>query len=213
MSVNTAPARRGRPARIDRAGIVAAAVEIGLESFSMEAVAGRLGVTTPALYSHVAGRDEILLLAASELISSLEPDLATIDDWDEWLTSWAVLLRAGLGSVGEELLDAIAGELDVSALRVAERGVMLLVDAGLTPAEAGHALWLVARMAFTAGPPGRQLARVPVETARAVIGDDAGPAMVEAMDAVVAAGADDSFDFDLDVVVAGLAARMGDRVG
>jgi AcrR family transcriptional regulator len=212
MTVNTAPARRGRPARIDRAGIVAAAVDIGLDSFSMEGVAGRLGVTTPALYSHVSGRDEILLLAATELISALEPDLVAIDDWSEWLTSWAVLLRARLGAVGEELLDAIGSGLDVSALRVAERGVTLLVEAGLSPAESGHALWLVARTAFTAGPPGRQLTRVPVETARAVIGDDAGPAMVEAMDAVVAAGADDSFDFDLDVVVAGLDARMEDRV-
>lgn len=200
--------RRGRPPRIDRDRIVATAVELGLDSFSMEGVATRLGVTPPALYSHVSGRDEILRLAASEVMGSLAPGLDLLSSWRDWLTGWAVMLRARLGAVGEELLDAIGDGLDPEALRVAERGVGLLVEAGLDPVESGHALWLVARTAFTAGSPGERPATASVETARAVIGADAGPTMAEAMDAVIAAGADDSFRFDLDVLVAGIAARI-----
>ena len=121
------------------------------------------------------------------------------------------MLRARLGVIGEELVEAIDGAIDLASLQVAERGVTLLVAAGLGPDEAGHALWLTARTAFTAGAPGDG-AQPPVESARVVIGAEAGPAMAEALDAVAAAGADESFAFDLEVLVAGLAARLGDRV-
>jgi len=177
----------------------------------MDAIADELGVTTPALYSHVSGRDEILRLAAAEMIRELEPVLVEVADWREWLTRWATLLRARLGEVGEELLEAIDTSLDIAALQLAEQGITLLVAAGLGPDEAGHALWLTARIAFTAGPPGHG-SRLPVESARAVIGDDAGPVMAEALDAVGAADADDSFAFDLEVLVAGLASRLDDQV-
>lgn len=59
--------RAGRPARIDPARIVQAAIEIGLSRVTIKEVALRLGVTAPALYRHVKNRDEIVKLAAIEL--------------------------------------------------------------------------------------------------------------------------------------------------
>lgn len=59
--------RAGRPARIDSARIVKAAIEIGLSRVTIKEVALRLGVTAPALYRHVKNRDEIVKLAAIEL--------------------------------------------------------------------------------------------------------------------------------------------------
>jgi AcrR family transcriptional regulator len=60
-------ARVGRPARIDPARIVQAAIEIGLARVTLKEVALRLGVTAPALYRHVKNRDELVKLAAIEL--------------------------------------------------------------------------------------------------------------------------------------------------
>ena len=57
------PRRRGRPAKIGREAIIDAAIDLGIDRFSMQAVADRLGVTAPALYSHVTGRDEVVALA------------------------------------------------------------------------------------------------------------------------------------------------------
>lgn len=57
----TPPRRgRGRPPKISQERIVEAAIELGLDSFSMQGIAEHLGVTAPALYSHVAGREQVL---------------------------------------------------------------------------------------------------------------------------------------------------------
>lgn len=54
----------GRPALIDRSGVLGAGLAIadeeGLESVTMQAVAERLGVTSMALYRHVADKNDLL---------------------------------------------------------------------------------------------------------------------------------------------------------
>ena len=67
LRASARPVRAGRPARIDSARIVNAAIEIGLSRVTVKEVASRLGVTAPALYRHVKNRDEIVKLAAIEL--------------------------------------------------------------------------------------------------------------------------------------------------
>ncbi|MGI9600427.1 MAG: TetR/AcrR family transcriptional regulator C-terminal domain-containing protein [Acidimicrobiales bacterium] len=211
MSVNPPPAKRGRPPRIDRADIVGAAFELGLDSFSLAEVAQALQVSTPALYSHVDGRDHILRLAAAEVMTRLEPTLLEIDDWQEWLRRWAEQIRAELGAVGEEVLEAVRTNLDPTALRIAEHGMHLLTSAGFDPAEAGYTMWLVVRVACTAGPLGRASVDGPVRQAAAVAGGTTSPEMRSAIDAVATADSDSSFAFDVEVVIAGLAARQRAR--
>jgi AcrR family transcriptional regulator len=54
----------GRPAQIDRAAILAASLQLadehGLAAVTMQAVAGRLGVTPMALYRHVVNKADLL---------------------------------------------------------------------------------------------------------------------------------------------------------
>src|SRR5258708_11524452 len=58
---------RGRPRQIDRERIVEAALDVGLESLTMRAVAERLGVHPSALNYHVSGRGELRRAVASSV--------------------------------------------------------------------------------------------------------------------------------------------------
>ncbi|MDH3706021.1 MAG: TetR/AcrR family transcriptional regulator C-terminal domain-containing protein [Acidimicrobiia bacterium] len=207
-SPTTTSRRRGRPARIGRAQIVDAALALGLDSFSLTDIADELGVSTPALYSHVEGRDHVLRLAAARVISELEPALATVDHWRPWLERWACQIRVELGSVGEELLDAVGTRVDAATLQVAEHGLALLTQAGFGPADAGYALWLVFRVACTAGPIDRASVDDPIRQARSVVADASSPQIASAINAIDDDEADDAFAFDLDIVLAGLEARL-----
>jgi AcrR family transcriptional regulator len=176
--------RRGRPPLISRERIVRAAIDIGIERASMQRIADRLGVTTPALYGHVSGLDEVLDQAAAELLGAL--------------TGTGVSLRIDLG-----------GPAGLHNLRVAEEGVRLLMQAGFDPADAGNAIWLVVRVAITAGPTSRASVTMPIAEARRVLDPAALPAMAEAIDALLATTDLDTFAFDLETIIAGLSARVG----
>jgi len=73
--MSTAPRRAGRPKRsvLDRELIVRTAFDVlrrtGPEDFTMAALAGELGVKTPALYHHVGNKTEVLS-SMRELITS-----------------------------------------------------------------------------------------------------------------------------------------------
>jgi TetR/AcrR family tetracycline transcriptional repressor len=200
--------RRGRPPKISRDRVVEAAIELGLDRFSMDDVAERLDVTTPALYTHVSGRDEIVRLGASVVISRSAPCDQDWFDWQSWLRSWTTTLRRDLGSVGGELLDAVRDGLDVSQLDVAEEGIALMLAGGLSPTEAGHTLWLAARIAFSVGASGASAVGQVAAAARATSAARPLAAMASAMDAVVDADNDEAFAFDLDVLIAGVESRL-----
>jgi len=203
----TIHSRRGRPPKISRDRVVEAAIQLGLDRFSMDDVAKRLEVTTPALYTHVSGRDEILRLGAMVVMERSPTEGREFADWPTWLRSWTTGLRDDLGFVGGELLDAVREGLDVSQLDAVEQGISLMVGAGLSPAEAGHTLWLAARIAFSVGPSGGSAVGQAVAVARETVGD-ASEAMASAMDAVVDVDNDEAFAFDLDVLIAGIEARL-----
>lgn len=196
--------RRGRPPRISRERVVDAAIEIGLDRFSMDDIADRLEVTTPALYTHVAGRDEIVRLGASLLIGRSAAGTGDWDDWEGWLRAWAANLRRDLGAVGGELLDAISEGLDMSSLDFVDQGLALMLEAGFGVGDSGHALWLAARVAFSAGPSGTSAVATVAEVAQATARERSSPALAAAMDAVRDVDNDEAFAFDLDVVIAGL---------
>src|SRR5690606_29584973 len=95
---------------------------------------------------------------------------------------------------------------------VGERGLQLLIDRGMSPAEAGRAVWLVFRLALTAGPrPAAALAGLVDDTGSALGPDGAGhlPATLAVHDALAADPVHDTFDHDLQIVLDGIAARLG----
>jgi AcrR family transcriptional regulator len=72
--------RRGRPG-YDLDGLLGVAVEVfnerGYDGTSMEALAGRLGITKSAIYYHVSGKDELLRLGVNRALDAL---FAVVDE-------------------------------------------------------------------------------------------------------------------------------------
>jgi AcrR family transcriptional regulator len=88
-----AAGRPGRPARLSRDLIVAAALQGDLASLTMRELAARLGVSHSALYRWVADRDELFDLISEVMVERIlptsEPSPA---DWRDWLArlAWAM---------------------------------------------------------------------------------------------------------------------------
>jgi AcrR family transcriptional regulator len=85
------PARRGPKPTLSVERIVEAAFELaegeGLDAVSMARVGQALGVSPMALYRHVSGKDELLMLLADRLAAEL-PDLSAADGWRGGLEAW-----------------------------------------------------------------------------------------------------------------------------
>ncbi|MFD0684427.1 TetR/AcrR family transcriptional regulator [Actinomadura fibrosa] len=84
---------RGRPARLSRERIVAAALESNLETLTVRELATRLGVTHGALYRWIADRDELMDMVGEVLVDRILPaDEPRPDGWESWLRrlAWAM---------------------------------------------------------------------------------------------------------------------------
>ena len=88
---------KGRPAQITQAEIVRIALELGYPELSMHKVAKHLGVSTTALYRHVANKEELITCCAEHLFSSLEFNV--LDYWEESIYQFARDLRSLLLSI------------------------------------------------------------------------------------------------------------------
>ncbi|WP_026341868.1 TetR/AcrR family transcriptional regulator [Actinomadura atramentaria] len=77
MTVWDRPEPQARPAPLDRARIVAAAVELadegGLAAVSLRKVAARLGAGPMRLYAHIAAKDDLLDLMVDEVHAEILP--------------------------------------------------------------------------------------------------------------------------------------------
>lgn len=213
--VDARPSRRGRPARIGRGQIVEAAIELGLDRVTMQRLAEHVGVTTPALYSHVAGRDEVLDLVNAELLRRMSAFSSPATHWRDWFVDFAHEVRAHLAPSASTLIGDLRGPATTVRLGMGEQGLRLLLASGFSPADAGRAMWLVFRTAITAGPrqDGAALAGF-VDDTGAVLAPAAGdtfPATQAVHAALAGEPSHDTFDFDLHTVLDGIAARHATR--
>jgi AcrR family transcriptional regulator len=202
--------RRGRPPRISQDQIVEAAIELGLDTFTMHGIADRLGVTPPALYSHVDGRHQVLDLVSVALRKRLEGFASPATGWRDWLTDFAHLVRRHLAPSASMLID-LRGSGTADRVSVGERGLQLLIDAGMSPAEAGYSVWLVFRVAITARAANGPTLDGLVSDAGEVLGPGTVselPATNAVNSALAARRDDDSFDFDLRIVLDGIARQL-----
>ncbi|WP_084436503.1 TetR/AcrR family transcriptional regulator [Aldersonia kunmingensis] len=132
----TATSARGRPARVNRAQVVDAAVAVadenGLDAVSMRSVARALGVGTMTLYSHVPGRD--LLIDA--MIDRAYADFALPEAELPWRAALEAYARGSFA-----LMRAHPWLLSVNSWRMPlaphvfeaeEAGFRILIDTGLT---------------------------------------------------------------------------------
>lgn len=81
--------RVGRPARINREMIAAAAHARGLEGLTLRDVADDLGVSIAALYHHVSSKDDLLRLAAEYAAARVPRPVDRGQHWAVWLYEWA----------------------------------------------------------------------------------------------------------------------------
>lgn len=114
----------------------------------MQALADDLGVTAPALYGHVTGRNELVELACHAARSRLATVGTTTASWRRWLTHFAGVVHRDLAPSACTLLESLRHDRSSSSLNPQGRAV--LVAAGLRPARADAALWLTTRVALTA---------------------------------------------------------------
>lgn len=88
---DAAPRRRGPKPALSAAQIVRAAMDLadaeGLAAVSMSRVAEAVGYTSMALYRHVSGKDELLVLMSDAVAADL-PDIPADGGWRAGLEAW-----------------------------------------------------------------------------------------------------------------------------
>ena len=112
---------------LNRKQILDAAIALidrdGLEAFSLRKLAADLGVTTPALYTHVRNREELLVLVFDAVVSQMDLPDPDSTDWAEDLhliaRSWRSTMRthreiARLSAIGMPLGPSLLRRMDIT---------------------------------------------------------------------------------------------------
>lgn len=143
---------RGRPSRIDGARIIEVARKMDPETLTMQAVADELGVDRKALHYHVADREGLMrLLAENAFLQALqlEPFVASAD-WRENVRSFAALMRISYISAGSLVAYVhLDGEMGLQAMVPAEQVMQGMIEAGLSRMDAAHALAFLSEFVYT----------------------------------------------------------------
>ncbi|MDH6198626.1 TetR/AcrR family tetracycline transcriptional repressor [Mycobacterium frederiksbergense] len=216
MSTGNPPRRgRGRPPRIDQNQIVAAARSIAPGALTMQAVADVLGVDRSALHYYVGDRDGLLELVVADLFESELRSIDLPDDasWQEMLRAYGRAIRQGVLKIGVTATSfRLRGAAGAASLAVAERVLRALTVGGFGTDDAGRVLTLVSGLALSAahdvlGSAESRLHHQTPEVVRALKdlpADDFPLLGAVVTDRGTAATADHDFDFNLDIVIAGL---------
>ncbi len=221
-----APRKRGGPRRIDRAMIVDAALALDPATLTMQAVARHLGVDRKALNYHVTDREGLLrLMTARAFENALVGAFAQTDahatsstGWRAAITTWVETFRDTLVATGV-VCDyfPIVGD-DPSVLDPAERVLNVLLRAGFDLTTAGRALSLATRLAMCGARDVLQLRQdhehpQAVEVRRVLASDDQHDARqalrgLALLDVGSPHDVDQQLQFEIDVLLAGLEARL-----
>lgn len=187
----------------------------GIDALTMRRVAERLGVGTMTLYGYFRSKDELIDAAL---------DVATADAprRRHERGSWKDELRAVLQGAYRNLqrhpslvqLRLRRPLITSRQLRFTEAGVTILEDAGLAPDEAARAFrslffYVFGFAAFSAD---TDAARAEMRTAVAALDPATHPRLTASIEHVVAVvGGADQFDYGLDLLLDGIAARLPPR--
>lgn len=215
--VRSHPRGRGRPARISREQIIAAARKLPPDGLTMQAVATELGVDRSALHYYVPDREALLELVAADIVQS-EIGLAELPTGADW--------RDTLRTFGRHSRDAMvrAGAFssyfrfpvtsDQKALSQTELVLGELIAAGLSESDAGRTLVMLSQLAAAVardatmahrGRPHPQLAEIERVLSTVDPGELVG---ARRFFATWDPASDEQFEFDLDVFIAGVEQRL-----
>jgi AcrR family transcriptional regulator len=214
-------AERHRRPRVDGLTldkITAAALDVvdreGIDALTMRRVADELGTTHTSLYRHVASRDELVVELVDHVLGDVRWESAG-DGWREGIELLAQnLRRALLAHPGLVQLLGVGQLLGPNALRGRERGVRLFLDAGASEELAVQAYLLVAHFVIgTAMFDTSANARTLEESTEmadllASLPAEDFPSVVSAADLLSSPDTDAEFEFGLQTLLDGLAARL-----
>lgn len=216
--IDSPPLRRGRPPRISRHQVVAAALDVAPGPVTMQAVADALGVDRKAVSYHVGDRESLLALMASTVFTSefARVPAPTQGDWRDVLSWYAHTIRRALIQLGIHDLFPLEGAIGVTALEQAEFVLESLVDAGFDVEQAGRAANIVVELAISAARDSLlrtgQSNHPQYEEAIGAMGSADGadfPLLIQVTLAMSAAqNVDAQFEFNLSVAFAGLATKL-----
>jgi AcrR family transcriptional regulator len=188
--------------------------EVGLDSLTMRRLADRLGVQSPSLYWHVRDKDELLSLIADAICAEIEPP----DPHQPWISQLAAMAweyrRVLRGHRDAALVLANTPPVGPNRLRLAERMLAVLVNAGFTPAVAALAGRLLTDFATNAIIEEERDQAMAAASGAGGIGDWSSLLSAEEYPTLVALASDLThadpearFRFGLEILVAGLLAR------
>ncbi|WP_194672283.1 TetR/AcrR family transcriptional regulator C-terminal domain-containing protein [Curtobacterium sp. VKM Ac-2887] len=215
--------RRGGPARIDRAAIVEAARGMAPKDVTMQAIANVLGVDRTAINYHVSNRDGLLQLVAADVFEEQFESVVLLEEhgWEVVLRAWASAVRNSMVETGVLAnYYRISGD-NLAVLRPAETVLQSMLRAGFDEEFADRTLVFVTNFAMAAGrdavmvrapeghPQAPELRRALEEHL-----DEGGYEAIRRMaeTGLNAAGdVDRQFAFEVDLVVAAVAARSSAR--
>ncbi|MCV7177374.1 TetR/AcrR family transcriptional regulator C-terminal domain-containing protein [Mycolicibacterium sphagni] len=212
------PHRRGRPARTSRDQIVTAALGVAPGGLTLQALADELGVDRKTLRYHVGDRETLLALMASEVFRAefnrIPPP--TNGDWRDALRWYAHAVRRAVITLGIHDRFPLEGAVGLAAMRQAELVLQTMVDSGFEIEQAGRGANTVVELAMSsardtllrqgqANHPqyGEAMAAMQADVSEFTM---LGQVLV-AMSAEL--NENKQFEFNLDVVLAGLAALTG----
>lgn len=134
--------------RLDRDRIVEALLEIGVDRFSMHAIARHLGVSTTALYRYFSSREELLAAAMDAFCARL--DLPETDQpWPDYLRALAIeFRRALLAMPGAAAYGTSVGPATPAAFEIVESALTVLRKGGFESVAAWRTYGLVVNHAF-----------------------------------------------------------------
>jgi len=210
--------KRGRPARINRQMIVDAARSLDRDGLTLQAVADRLGVDRKALSYHVAGRQELIDLVATQTISQELGGLELPLGWDAAIYSWAEATRRAMLREGSMALviDHLPG---AGILTSIDALLQRLLDAGFDEITAGRALYCLTGIVFAGARDTLLVERhgehPTMAEVASILDDLPGDALPHLRRVPLARdplrGAEDQSRFDIDLVVAGLQHHLNHR--
>jgi len=152
VSVESTRPRRGRPRRVDRERIIEAAKVLDPATLTMQALAEEIGVDRKTLHYHVDNRDSLLRMVAADAFREAVAahDFIPEKDWRKATRAFAHITRDAVMAAGAwASYVGYETEADLDAIRPAEAAAEALVAAGLSEAEAGRVIAMLAGLAFT----------------------------------------------------------------
>jgi AcrR family transcriptional regulator len=200
---------------LSRERLAVAAAEIletgGRSALTLRGVAQAVGAGTMSLYWYIDSKDDLVDLAVDRIMSAV--DVPEDGDWRSRLRQLALSFRAVL-LAHPAVLPLLAEGVTVGPhlLRIQEGLLTALLDAGLSAPDAARASTAVGAIVTNVGvgsPTADEAARWSAGKTLADLGVDRFPNTVALADELVGGDAEERFLFGLDLLLDGLAARLG----